>query len=123
MRPTSGMYHSRPTDLVKCCIAVGLENAFELSQEPVITENLVRIPTPSAGETDRGCLEAAEQRSNRVLDHKAGSKEKSGVGPRGDCFGLQDDRMLSDTIVAEGRLTFTTRPGAGIGDEVLRPEK
>src|SRR5271154_3982594 len=33
MRPTSGMYHSRPTDLVIRCIAVGLENAFELSQE------------------------------------------------------------------------------------------
>src|SRR5437660_11654327 len=35
MRPTSGMYHSRPTDLVIRCIAVGLENAFELSQEPL----------------------------------------------------------------------------------------
>src|ERR1700683_1225723 len=33
MRPTSGMYHSRPTDLVIRSIAVGLENAFELSQE------------------------------------------------------------------------------------------
>lgn len=28
------MYHSRPTDLVIRFIAVGLENAFELSQEP-----------------------------------------------------------------------------------------
>jgi hypothetical protein len=28
------MYHSRPTDLVIRCIAVGLENAFERSQEP-----------------------------------------------------------------------------------------
>ncbi len=35
MRPTSGMYHSRPTDLVIRCITVGLENAFELSQEPL----------------------------------------------------------------------------------------
>src|ERR1039458_8657415 len=35
MRPTSGMYHSRPTDLVIRCIAVGLENAFELPQEPL----------------------------------------------------------------------------------------
>src|SRR5260370_42331633 len=35
MRPTSGMYHSRPTDLVIRYIAVGLENAFELSQEPL----------------------------------------------------------------------------------------
>src|SRR5258708_17659968 len=35
MRPTSGMHHSRPTDLVIRCIAVGLENAFELSQEPL----------------------------------------------------------------------------------------
>src|SRR5437762_13126574 len=35
MRPTSGMYHYRPTDLVIRCIAVGLENAFELSQEPL----------------------------------------------------------------------------------------
>jgi hypothetical protein len=29
------MYHSRPTDLVIRCIAVGLKNAFELSQEPL----------------------------------------------------------------------------------------
>ena len=29
------MYHSRPTDLVIRGIAVGLENAFELSQEPL----------------------------------------------------------------------------------------
>src|ERR1700687_1589986 len=35
MRPTSGVYHSRPTDLVIRCIAVGLENTFELSQEPL----------------------------------------------------------------------------------------
>src|ERR1035437_10761581 len=35
MSPTSGMHHSRPTDLVICCIAVSLENAFELSQEPL----------------------------------------------------------------------------------------
>src|SRR5271154_6174744 len=35
MRPPSGMYHSRPTDLVIRCIAVGLEKAFELSQEPL----------------------------------------------------------------------------------------
>src|SRR5208283_3469037 len=35
MSPTSGMYHSRPTDLVIRCIAVGLENAFELSKEPL----------------------------------------------------------------------------------------
>src|SRR6266550_111772 len=35
MRPTSGMYHSRPTDLVIRCIAVGLENTLELSQEPL----------------------------------------------------------------------------------------
>jgi hypothetical protein len=35
MRPTSRIYHSRPADLVIGCIAVGLENAFELSQEPL----------------------------------------------------------------------------------------
>src|SRR5271166_6688157 len=35
MGPTSGMYHSLPTDLVIRCIAVGLENSFELSQEPL----------------------------------------------------------------------------------------
>src|ERR1700757_4109490 len=35
MRPTSGMYHSRPTYLVIRRLAVGLENAFELSQEPL----------------------------------------------------------------------------------------
>src|ERR1017187_2744042 len=34
MRPTRGMYHSRTTDLVIRRIAVGLQNAFELSQEP-----------------------------------------------------------------------------------------
>src|SRR5579864_1535731 len=35
MSPTSGMYHSRSTDLVIRCIAVGLENAFKLSEEPL----------------------------------------------------------------------------------------
>src|SRR5208283_996994 len=35
MCPTSGMHHPQPTDLVIRCIAVGLENAFELSQEPL----------------------------------------------------------------------------------------
>lgn len=35
MSPASGVYHSRPTDLVIRCIAVGLENAFELCQEPL----------------------------------------------------------------------------------------
>src|ERR1039457_6874495 len=35
MSPTSGMNHFRPTDLVISRIAVGLENAFELSQEPL----------------------------------------------------------------------------------------
>src|SRR5664280_3501221 len=34
MSPTSGMYHSRPADLLVGGIAVSLENAFELSQEP-----------------------------------------------------------------------------------------
>ena len=64
------------------------------------------MPTPSAGEKEKMIEAALKWRSNRVLDRKAGSaKEESGVGPRGDCFGLQDDRMLSDTIVAEDRLT------------------
>src|SRR5271166_4740025 len=35
MSPTSGMYHSRPTDLIVRRISVGLENAFELSQKPL----------------------------------------------------------------------------------------
>jgi hypothetical protein len=35
MSPTGGMYHSRPTDLVIRCTAVGLENVFKLSQEPL----------------------------------------------------------------------------------------
>src|SRR5216684_3127745 len=35
MGPASGMYHSRPADLVIRRISVGLENAFELSQEPL----------------------------------------------------------------------------------------
>ena len=34
MSPTSGMYHSRPADLIVGRIAVSLENAFELAQEP-----------------------------------------------------------------------------------------
>src|SRR5438094_3568124 len=35
MSPARGVYHSRPTDLVIRRIAVGLQNAFELSQEPL----------------------------------------------------------------------------------------
>jgi hypothetical protein len=35
MGPTSCVYHSRPTDLLVGRISVGLENAFELSQEPL----------------------------------------------------------------------------------------
>ena len=35
MGPTSGVYHVRPTDLIVGRISVGLENAFELSQEPL----------------------------------------------------------------------------------------
>src|SRR5208337_4453199 len=35
MSPTSGMHHSRPADLVISHVSIGLENAFELSQEPL----------------------------------------------------------------------------------------
>src|SRR6266481_4151335 len=35
MSPTSGMYHLRPADLVISRVSIGLENAFELSQEPL----------------------------------------------------------------------------------------
>src|SRR5580700_11614192 len=35
MSPTCGMHHSRPADLVVCGVPVSLENAFELSQEPL----------------------------------------------------------------------------------------
>src|SRR5579864_7451311 len=35
MRPTSGMYHSLPTDLVVRGVPVSVENTFELSQEPL----------------------------------------------------------------------------------------
>src|SRR4030088_1608283 len=45
MSPTSGMYHSRTTDLGIRCIAVGLENSFELSQEPL-------RPIPSATQAE-----------------------------------------------------------------------
>src|ERR1700757_1225976 len=45
MRPTSGMYHSRPTYLVIRRVAVGLENAFELSGEPL-------RPIPSATQAE-----------------------------------------------------------------------
>src|SRR6266567_3506964 len=35
MSPTSGMYHFRPADLIVGRITVSLQNAFELSQEPL----------------------------------------------------------------------------------------
>src|SRR5271167_1484572 len=35
MGPTRGMYHARPADLIVGCITVSLQNAFELSQEPL----------------------------------------------------------------------------------------
>jgi hypothetical protein len=38
MSPTSGVYHSRPTDLVVGRISVGLENAFELSLAETLYE-------------------------------------------------------------------------------------
>jgi hypothetical protein len=33
MRPTNGMHHSRPADLIVRCVPVGLQNAFELPQK------------------------------------------------------------------------------------------
>ena len=50
-----------------------------LSTRPVITENLVCMPTPSAEENDRGGLEVAER---RVLDRKAGSAKRNPVSAR-----------------------------------------
>jgi hypothetical protein len=85
--------------------------------DPVITENLVCMPTPSAAGTDRGYLEAARQ-YNGVLIREAGCKKKSGVGPRGYCFGLQDDRKLQ-----RRGPTISKRPDAGSGGEVLPPEE
>ena len=41
------MYHSRPTDLVIRCIAVSLENAFELSQE-----TLRSVPSSTQAEVE-----------------------------------------------------------------------
>ena len=35
MGPTSGVYHSCPANLVISCVSIRLENAFELSQEPL----------------------------------------------------------------------------------------
>jgi len=46
---------------------------------PVITENLVCMPTLSAEENDRGGLEVAER---RVLDRKAGSAKRNPVSAR-----------------------------------------
>jgi hypothetical protein len=46
---------------------------------PVITENLVCMPTPSAEENDRGGLEVAER---RVLDRNAGSAKRNPVSAR-----------------------------------------
>src|ERR1019366_1553939 len=34
MSPTRGVNHSRTADLIVCGVAVGLQNAFKLSQEP-----------------------------------------------------------------------------------------
>ena len=70
MRPTSGMYHSRPTDLVIRCIAVGLENAFELSQEPL-----------------RPIASATKRKSNTTL-------------PPGDCIarGMLDGSYLGPRV-------------------------
>src|SRR5713101_7658057 len=35
MSPASGVYHSRPTDLVISHVSVSLQNAFELPQKPL----------------------------------------------------------------------------------------
>src|ERR1700730_9081658 len=67
--------------------------------------------------TDRGNLEAARQ-YNGVLIREAGCKKKSGVGSRGYCFGLQDDRKLQ-----RRGPTISKRPEVGSGGEVLRPEE
>src|SRR5208337_2992137 len=51
MRPTRGMYHSRPADLIVGRVAVSLQNAFELSQEP-----LRSVPsTPQTEVEHHGC--------------------------------------------------------------------
>src|SRR5260370_26227603 len=47
MSPASGVYHSRPTDLIVGRISVSLENAFELSQEP-----LRSIPSATQAEVE-----------------------------------------------------------------------
>src|SRR5258708_7622058 len=75
------------------------------------------MPTPSAAGTDRGNLEAARQ-YNGVLIREAECKKELGVGPRGYCFGLQDDRKLQ-----RRGPTISKRPNAGSGGEVLRPEE
>jgi hypothetical protein len=67
---------------------------------PVIAENLVRIPTPSAGETDRGQLELRSKGAtvfwiaNRGVQRGIRSWEeiqKSRLGPRRVCIGGSQD--------------------------------
>jgi hypothetical protein len=48
----------------------------------VITENLVCMPTPSAGEKEKMIEAALKWRSNRVLDRKAGSAKRNPVSAR-----------------------------------------
>src|SRR5437867_9137229 len=45
--PTSGMYHSRPTDLIISRVSVSLQNAFELPQEPLRT-----VPSATQSEVE-----------------------------------------------------------------------
>src|SRR5580704_14793825 len=65
-------------------------------------ENLVCMPTLSAGETDRGNHSVAIQR--RSESQSGECKGQSGVSSRRDCFG---SLRRTEAIVAEDRLTLS----------------
>jgi hypothetical protein len=82
----------------------------------VVTENLVCMPTLSAGETDRGNRAAAMQR-------RSGSQ--SGECRENPVLARDEIALVHNTNGSDRRQgpTDTKRRGVGIGDEVLRPEE
>jgi hypothetical protein len=76
---------------------------------PVVTENLLCVPTLSAGETDQGNRAAAMQR-------RSGSQS-------GECREKSGSVHKTNGSYRRRGPTDTKRRGVGIGDEVLRPEE
>ena len=88
---------------------------------PVVTENLVCMPTPSAAKTDRGYLEATRQ-YNGVLIREAGCKRNREINKSG--VGREDIALVYKTTGSySAGAAISKRPHAGSGDEVLRLEE